>query len=285
MNVLLNSPDAYTLIRAKELLREKISALSGNLHRDRPLIRFEIKIHSQSILDWPAGQELTPRFFWAEREKQFRLAGIGAAHSISQNQIDYLLLFHSLRQNLSEEFPYAHYYGGMAFDSQNLGPEWNDFGACRFWLPRFEMFQTKAGTFLACNLIVNDKNGDPQNFIHPTLNDLELLRVEDSEHSASLPRALERSDSPDHELWSTLVQEALNAIATGNLEKVVLARKSLLKLDRALNPFLFLKEVEKITKDCFHFCFQPGNGTAFVGASPERLYRSEEHTSELQSQR
>jgi menaquinone-specific isochorismate synthase len=70
-----------------------------------------------------------------------------------------------------------------------------------------------------------------------------------------------------------MVRWALDAIADRALDKVVLARRVGLDLGTALDPFLVLRHLRQATPGCFHFAVQPAGGAAFIGASPERLFR------------
>jgi menaquinone-specific isochorismate synthase len=59
----------------------------------------------------------------------------------------------------------------------------------------------------------------------------------------------------------------------GEYQKVVLARQTSFKSVGAIDPFLLLRRLRDINPEGFHFAIQPVHGTAFIGASPERLYR------------
>ena len=55
----------------------------------------------------------------------------------------------------------------------------------------------------------------------------------------------------------------------------MLARRATLEFEKEPDPALIARKLKDSTPDCFHFYFEPENGTAFVGASPERLFRRE----------
>ena len=72
------------------------------------------------------------------------------------------------------------------------------------------------------------------------------------------------------------VDRALQEFQSGPLEKVVLARKSCLELTETITPFALVEILAGGAPACFHFCLQPtANSGAFLGASPELLFRRE----------
>lgn len=72
-----------------------------------------------------------------------------------------------------------------------------------------------------------------------------------------------------------MVRWALDAIDGGKLDKVVLARRVALALNEPMPPLLVQRHLQAATPGCYHFAIRPRNGPAFVGASPERLFRRE----------
>ncbi len=57
--------------------------------------------------------------------------------------------------------------------------------------------------------------------------------------------------------------------------KVVLARRAGFVFEGPLDAPTLARELRAVTPGCFHFYFEPEEGVAFLGASPERLYRRE----------
>jgi len=55
--------------------------------------------------------------------------------------------------------------------------------------------------------------------------------------------------------------------------KIVLARETRLEFEHDLNPWQILEKLRSEAEDCYLFGLQPVEGTAFIGATPERLYR------------
>jgi menaquinone-specific isochorismate synthase len=82
-----------------------------------------------------------------------------------------------------------------------------------------------------------------------------------------------RADIPNRTAWNANVEACLRAFADGEAEKVVLARQSDFVAEDPVRPLSLLKAISLGTPNSYHYCFQPEDRVAFVGASPERLYR------------
>lgn len=76
---------------------------------------------------------------------------------------------------------------------------------------------------------------------------------------------------PTQSQWIDLVQEALAAIEKKQLEKVVLARKVAISSDAPIDPFSMIRSLLRTKQTVF--LIQPTADLAFLGATPETLYR------------
>jgi len=93
-----------------------------------------------------------------------------------------------------------------------------------------------------------------------------------------VPEVLERKNIPSKENWNENVLNSVHAIQSSDLEKIVLSRKSVLELSETLDPFELLSQLKQMSIDSFDFCFQPNENIAFLGSTPELLYRREGRT-------
>ena len=164
----------------------------------------------------------------------------------------------------------ARYYGGARFDAlRRPDEEWAAFGAYRFVLPRFELHAGDAETTLVCNLVLpRDAQCAPE-----ILEQIEDLSLPEGAFGASLPIPVSREDSPDFRGWRENIERALRAFSEGRLGKIVLARRVEIGFDGDLDATLLLESLKEATPNCFHFYSEPESGVAFLGASPERLFR------------
>ena len=91
-------------------------------------------------------------------------------------------------------------------------------------------------------------------------------------------RVIKRVDKPTKEEWVQKVRHILSYIQAGSLQKVVLARETTLHLEKAPDPFQLTAALAKKSVGATLFCIQFDKEKAFFGATPERLFRSDEQT-------
>jgi len=72
--------------------------------------------------------------------------------------------------------------------------------------------------------------------------------------------------------WTAAVNDAIEAINAGTIQKVVMARSVVVRSDRAPDGFNLVSHLEQSYRCCYGFGWQ-ANGATFVGASPELLVR------------
>ncbi len=73
--------------------------------------------------------------------------------------------------------------------------------------------------------------------------------------------------------YRTAVTRALELIADGDFQKIVLARARDIRAAEALHPLRVLNGLRQRFGDCYSFSLANGRGQSFIGASPERLLR------------
>jgi menaquinone-specific isochorismate synthase len=90
-----------------------------------------------------------------------------------------------------------------------------------------------------------------------------------------IPSAHAGASSPwcdgDREAWTAAVEAALRRIDAGALEKVVLARARVLTGATPYDPISSFLALRERYPECHRFLIRMDDGTAFLGASPERL--------------
>ena len=271
MTILVAPECICTLREARELMTEKIRQLTQQIHLPRGIVRLEIRINPLDCLDWLNAQENEVKIFWSSRDDDLEIAGIGAAHNLTGNNIEQCdKVFQQISKNLISSASRARYFGGFSFHSRILSKEWTDFKNCRFVLPRFEFIQADGKTMLACNVLLNGSAAKIQQTVLKEFNEINFL-IKSS--TLKIPLAKSRQDVPNHERWIEIIKTILEAFKKSEYKKVVLARKTIFDFMEPVDPAVFLSLLKKVTPDCFHFLFQPSADTAFIGASPERLYK------------
>ncbi|MBW1895465.1 MAG: isochorismate synthase [Deltaproteobacteria bacterium] len=254
----------------KEILAQLLRTLEkAGAESSLPVIvRAEVAVEGLDTLTWLCAQQKPSRGYWSDRGNRFELAGSGGADVITgDGSVDYHVLMETLHDRIASAHGSVRYFGGLRFSIDDTREEaWHRFQAYRFVLPRFEVVTRNGTTTFACNMLTSEN-------LETVETELSHLVFPDTHLDGRLGAPLSRHDLPDEGGWRKNVEAALNAFEPGKYEKVVLARKATLEFNQPLDAAFLLQALKATTPQCFHFCFQPSWGTAFVGASPERLYR------------
>jgi menaquinone-specific isochorismate synthase len=237
------------------------------------VVRLAVPVGRVEPLRWLREQPLLPRLYWSGRDGGSRVAAVGAADLQAGDASEGAGSLHKrLTPLLSSNDGEVRYYGGLRFDPlRESDAEWAPFGAYRFVLPRFELDTGDGKATLVCNLVLpRDARRHAE-----ILDQVECLSFPRETSDHALPEPVSRTDYPDRDGWSRNVERALAAFSAQRLDKVVLARCTELGFPQEIDVALLAESLEEATPGCFHFYVEPEAGVAFVGASPERLFRRE----------
>lgn len=247
------------------------SAYSHGVHKRR-VLRAEVPVEDVIPLEWLEAQGNRSRGYWCDRDGEYELAGVGTADALSaEAECDYDELIDRLRNAIAAVHPNLRYFGGMRFSQRSpIAPKWKPFGAYRFVLPRFEVLNRGAQSYLACNAIVEPDGGDD---LGKVLEALDAMPFPGDAATAPIPAPLRRTDTMTREQWAVEIERALDGFSINRLKKVVLAREAVFEFRETPDPVALLRRLSEGLSNCSRFCFQPTCGSAFIGASPERLYK------------
>ena len=226
-----------------------------------------------------ASAELGGGVLWAQPESEMAFAGAGLAEvftfhcanrftAASANLRD--LRERVVRQD-NELFPLI---GGFAFDaSVGRDPEWREFPDGRLSVPMVLLQETPDNAHLRVTLPAASRTTDG---------------VTTRELAALLRRALAWLSAPrmmcvpafaqsahteqDQCAWEHQVAQAITAIRSGEMSKVVLARAEHLRANAAISADAALGCLREEHPGATLFAFA-GKETCFIGATPERLIR------------
>jgi menaquinone-specific isochorismate synthase len=256
-------------------LREQlITALRERLSKPLPtaaVISFAIPMSPVDLVDWLSAQTLFPRLYWQARANPTCYGAIGSAITLDHDTTEKDQWSHI--EALTRDAPELAFFCGMRFDaSQEPDTEWDAFGNALFMLPRFVVEQDADGTRLRCNISV-DGDSRPDALRQRLEAEIEMLvtNVSHVEGRPSLDATV--SEIPDEPTWKASVQKITHAIEQCELQKVVLARRMDVTFSDGANPFLFMRHFHAMKSPAYYFCFQLSPEHAFVGSSPECLYR------------
>lgn len=277
----MNDTPPYSPLAATQVLAARMAqALTAPSLPPGQIIRVEVPMEPVPPLAWLGQQRGFTQYYWRERDGGFTMAGVGEAHVMMHQggKETSAELFRAMRARLSPDHPALRYYGGFRFrcgvDAANSekGTRWRAFKDYRFVVPRFEVLQRRRGCVLACNVVCGDAKANAGE-LDCLVADLTRLRFRLKTDAPATPRVIAREDRPDFAAFEGLIAAALAAFKAGTMEKVVLARESCFTTEDTIDPVSLLARLSDADTSSFEFCFHPVADRAFVGASPERLFR------------
>jgi menaquinone-specific isochorismate synthase len=273
-NVISHSSEASVLAELGRQIVDSAASHRTDSRFDRSvqLVRISLPYPDTDPLAWLAANNSDVRVYWSGRNEPLEVAGIGCADVVdNENIIDYKSVLQRLRSVIASGPGDLRYYGGIRFDRyQQVAEEWKPFSVYRFWLPRFELNRSDSQTRITCNLVFPD-DGDRIEDVVAMLGRLSTDHDEALKYDRSDLEILSRRDFPDRTQWNETMAWALDAFRRAELEKIVLARRSVLTFGEPLDAADLMERLRALTHDCYHFLFQPKAGRAFLGSSPERL--------------
>jgi menaquinone-specific isochorismate synthase len=235
------------------------------------ILRLEVAVEHAHPLEWLTLQDCSRKVFWESRSQKEQFAGIGAALEVKDGKEGYEKILLTVSDYLQNSPKTVRFFGGMRFDSKaSTSTEWQDWGTAHFTLPMVELSIVDEKATLACHIYHGEGMHEKQQILQKML---ESVRVEEISIPDSPVIRLERHDLPEYRQWCSLVEQGLENISTGKLDKVVLARAAVFSLARDYDPTELLLQLRRQAPQAFHFCFQLAPNQAFLGITPELLYR------------
>lgn len=285
----LDSKAPSTLSKAIGEILEQLDLLGKGSHgkslTGEGIIRLETKASVQNPLRWLHTQKNKKKYFWQGRGREETIAGIGECFVYENDHGSTIeLMLQRIRRLLSNSSDDVRIFGGIRFNlsSDSISNEWKSWKQARFVIPEIELIRNRKETRLACNLnsLVLNKNRS-----------LEGLRRRISELSEEDSKSvlesnfqyLKKHHKPEYENWCDNVNHALTEIQSGILKKIVLARKTEYQLQEAYDPLKFLLRLRDRAPNAYQYCFQFDKDQAWMGISPERLYRRQSRKIETEA--
>ncbi|HBM9258130.1 TPA: isochorismate synthase MenF [Citrobacter freundii] len=204
-------------------------------------------------LGWLASQPVWPQFYWQQRNGDEEAAVLGAVAAFSSLE--------SAQQFLHQHdnHPDLRIWGLNAFEPQRGN----------LLLPRLEWRRCAGVASLRLHLY----------------SDVSLR--EDAAHAIAFISSLApvkplpalrlnltgEQHWPDKAGWIDLIKLATQTIAGEDLDKVVLARATDLQFSQPVNAAAVMASSRRLNLNCYHFFMAFSAECAFLGSSPERLWR------------
>jgi len=210
---------------------------------------------------------------WEARDAELAIAGVGAAAVVSA---DGPARFTAIADRAAALWPRIvsigggpapRLLGGFAFTPGRSNEAWAAFGDAWFVLPRWTYERRSGGAWLTLAVGVDEARDRAR--LHAE------LAAALAALAAPLPeprgQAQARIDLPPPR-WREAIDAIRSEIVAGRCRKIVAARARRIELARPVDPAAVLVELGRRHRECTRFGVRR-DGTAFVGATPERLIR------------
>ncbi|QGW88032.1 isochorismate synthase MenF [Enterobacter asburiae] len=204
-------------------------------------------------LAWLGEQQCYPQFYWQQRNGDEELAALGAV-----TQFPSLAL---ASQFLREQ--------NAAGDTRICGLNAFNPEQSSLFLPRLLWRRTAGNATLRLQLW-SDRLLEED--ARAALDFLQQLRPARSIRPLSV-QVEHETHQPQQVEWMTLIRMATETIARGDFEKVVLARATDIQVTQRVNPVALMAASRALNLHCYHFCMVFDASNAFLGSTPERLWR------------
>jgi isochorismate synthase len=160
--------------------------------------------------------------------------------------------------------------GGLAFDPERARePAWSQFPDAELVVPELLLEATPHGAWFTLAVAVGPAD-DPGEAVAAAAR---RCLGANGHYTAAAPLPVVPAAAPNgRHHWQAAVLRARAEIEGRRLEKVVLARQALLRLDVPFAPEEALRRLGETYPECTLFAVDRG-GTCFVGATPEPLVR------------
>jgi len=227
-------------------------------------------------LTWLAAQKLYPKIFWSGREDDTEYFGAGAADLITSDTLGSVSEIMREVQDKLSGTKGLKYFGYTRFNTteENTGPEWKNYGNHSFFLPKFLI--SKWGENSELSWLCVFKAETIGELVSQFEQEFESLNFNLFKFHSHPQAEIQSCEAEDKELWDKSVDKVLSMIAENKLDKVVLSRKLDLTYPKNIEPLSFIQYFQKMKSPAYFFYFQPQADTAFIGSSPERLYRRDD---------
>ena len=204
-------------------------------------------------LSWLASQQTYPQFYWQQRNGDEEAAVLGAITRFTS--LDQAQRF--LRQH--PEHADLRIWGLNAFDPSQGN----------LLLPRLEWRRCGGKATLRLTLF------SESSLQHDAIQAKEFIATLVSiKPLPGLHLTTTREQHwPDKTGWTQLIELATKTIAEGELDKVVLARATDLHFASPVNAAAMMAASRRLNLNCYHFYMAFDGENAFLGSSPERLWR------------
>lgn len=210
------------------------------------------------------------RIYWCNRDGSESVAGFGVADMVESHGGSSLSdLLNTVHSRLAFADDNVRFYGGCRFDTASgVSDEWSEFGSGIFAVPMIEIIKRHDSYFIAYNYTLGGSEY-LESLMDSIFSDLS------TEDRVFENQVISEKSYSEKEIWCDNVHSIISAF-NSNLTKVVPARKSLLKTKNSIDTVSLAEALFDHNHSTYNFYFEFDQGTAFIGASPECLFKRDQ---------
>lgn len=220
------------------------------------------------------------RTFWKSATEPFYLITVGELYHVKgQDEQRYKDTFKEWKKLRKSALIYNPYNvegtglilsGGMSFDvKEKRTALWEKYPPSEFVVPRFT-YTIKDGTCYLTTTVLLSEEDETTKINERIKRDKEILTTLNV--NIELKNTIKSKSEVKPEQWKKSVQEAIDYIQSEKAEKIVMARKLIVELEKDVEITPILKQFLSLQKTSYIFAYERGNH-CFIGATPERLVR------------
>ena len=232
------------------------------------------------ILTHPADRH-SIRIYLEKPSEGFSMAGMGSIISIDfkGNIVNFNKKVADIKDRIvyekDKKYPPPSFLGGYAFSPElEADITWKNFPRGRFILPECLATQNSNGTWLTISTIVNKSDS-----LSKVLNRfLKLCITYENRMPVTLPPISSLpvdkfKDVPNKQTYFKTINQILERLKPGNVEKVVLSRSHHVKIAQNFSVVSGIQILRSAYPKCMSFFFSFPKEGIFFGSTPERLVR------------
>jgi menaquinone-specific isochorismate synthase len=266
--------DIHTATLGSEIalaLRKKHAALPPG-----KVARVEVEVPTQTdLIAWLSAQKQAPRLgYWRDRDDGSEIAACGVSDVVrapTWHEMESGVT--GVTRRLAQATDGVRYFGGLRFEAERGGDAvWDGWGGCEFGLPACGIEKNARGALFFAQAVAGSEKS-----LHAALHFISSLSTHIRAQQQASAEELTVTPLPSRAEWEKTVAAALAEIASGALQKIVLARREHITWSAPRCPFSVLATLRSWEPHCY--CYAAfGSESVFLGASPELLYHRDDAT-------
>ena len=230
------------------------------------LYRAEVPFEDCDILSFLKSQRIQEQYFWADRDGNSQIGGIGSCiYHTSNHKKELKNIIKSVSSVIQKSDSTSNAFVGFSFlDAIKDRDLWGNFGAYIAMIPVFEIIKKESTTRFAFNVYL-EEGMSLESYVESWFSLLEFDEVREKTEF----KFKSQHYVPEKKEWTHLVDSLRSLIETKKLHKAVLARQTTLTLN---SQSFYPQDLLHDQDSCYRCFFRTREGDSFISVSPERLF-------------